>query len=53
MDQKKEDAKTVGEWAKEHAPKPPSNCPYCKGERELDGKGGAICHHCGRSTPTP
>lgn len=28
----------------------PSNCPYCYGQREFDGRGNAVCHFCGRST---
>ena len=30
--------------------KPPSNCPFCNGEREWSGKNVATCYFCGKST---
>lgn len=27
-----------------------TKCPFCGGERELDGLGNAICYFCGKKT---
>lgn len=31
----------------------PSDCPTCAGQRDFDGRGGAVCLFCGTPDPSP